>query len=267
MSPRWRDEVALHLAPRRLVLLRAPRGLRAAGQQRDSVEVEDGHFANWTATLRCLRTQLSQPGWRNANVRVVMSDHWTRYAVVPWNAELEGAHERLAHARLLLQQVYGDIVDEWTVVLSEAVPPRAAVASAVSSQLLTELNEVLTGAGLRLLSLQPHLIAAYNAWRSRLPRQGGWLVCVDEGVLAAAQVGIQGWEQVHVVRIGSDWSAELHRLRAFGRLVHGAGDQRVFVDAPAWLRGVAATGIDSVEWLDQPRSRSGPTAPLVAMRE
>jgi len=70
----------------------------------------------------------------------------------------------------------------------------------------------------KLVSLQPQLIAAYEAWRHRLPPSNAWFVTVEQGSLAAARIGHHGWDRVHSVRIGSDWTRELKRLQTFGRL-------------------------------------------------
>jgi hypothetical protein len=217
--------------------------------------------------MRSLRTQLSQLAWRSANARVVLCDHWTHYALVPWNADLQGIEERRAHARIVLEETYGDRVEEWTFVLSDERPSRTALAAAIPSSLLADLLNVLSEAGLTVVSVQPHLVAAYNAWRVRLPQHGAWFVTVDEGLLAAARVTLEGWDQVHTVRTGMDWSTELRRLRALGRLaMSGTDAQRVFVDAPAWLRTIAERGADGLEWLDYGRTPQSTIASLLAMK-
>src|SRR4029077_20855111 len=99
VSPLWRDEVGAYLSPHRLCLVRMKRGakpthvaeheLRFAGVQTDS----------WAAALEAFAAMLAQPPWAGTRTRVVIADHWARYAIVPWVAALSSAAERLAARR------------------------------------------------------------------------------------------------------------------------------------------------------------------------
>lgn len=258
MSPLWRDEIGVLLEPRRLVLARISRGLRPKRLGSAFRDVPTGHFATWEPALAALRESLTCPEWQNANVRVVVADHWVRYMIVPWVAELDDEAERLTHARHLLGQAYGEM-DDWVITLSDTVPGRPLVATALPSALLTGLMADVAASANRLVSTQPQLAAAFNVASPRLPQTPFWFVSVNEGSLAAAHVTANAWDRVHAVRIGSDWSAELRRLRLFGRIASGdQSEERVFVHAPVWLRPAANDKQDGLEWLheDSPADNS-----------
>jgi hypothetical protein len=128
---------------------------------------------------------------------------------------------------------------------------RCRVATAIPTTLLSSLASEFAASGSRVVSTQPRLIAAFNQAAPRLPQAACWFVAVDDGSLAAAHATPQGWDRVHAIRIGSDWNTELKRLRLFGRMVGGhENEERVFVDAPAWLRPAANDGDDRLEWLE-----------------
>ena len=259
MLPLWRDEVSIHLAPRRLALVRMSRGLKPRRLAAFEVTVEAGDPGSWRPALTALGRHLGEPPWQTANARLVLCDLWVRYAIVPWSDELQGNSERLTHARYALADTYGDLVANWTVRLSDPVPGRAQIACAMPTALFTELSDLIEHRGLRLLSLQPQLIAAFNRWRERLPESGAWLVSIEEGSLAAARLAPGGWDRVHVVRIGHDWPVELKRLQTFARLAGARPeDGRVFIDAPQSLRPKADVDDQGLEWLG---SGEGPDAP------
>ena len=72
---------------------------------------------------------------------------------------------------------------------------------------------------------------------------------MDDGSLAAVHLSRGAWDRVHMARLPSDWSVELERLQAFGRVTRPAGAPgRMFVDAPAWMRRGAAASA-GIEWL------------------
>jgi hypothetical protein len=206
---------------------------------------------HWTPVLTALDARLSEPEWQNADVRVVIADNWVRYAMVPYSDDLSGEAERMTFARHVLTGIFGDVVAQWTLSLSDTLPGRNQVACAMPSALLDELREILQRHGLQLRSLQPQLVSAYNYWRSSLPDGGAWFVSLEQGTLAAARLGKGGWDRVHSVRIGADWAVELRRLQTFGRLASSAAQEgRVYVDAPAALRAASEQSVTDLVWLD-----------------
>jgi hypothetical protein len=254
VSPLWRDEVGAFLGPRKVALTRMRRGLRPSRVAAWRASLEQADLNEWSAALAALDEELARGEWQDANLRVAVSDRWVRYALVPWSTDLGNEEERLAHARLLMTSTYGSAVEQWTLGVSEYFPKAARIVSALPTQLLTALRERFAPHRLRLVSIQPQLIVAYNAWRPRLPLSGGWFVTIEEGSLAAIHWSGAGWDRVHSVRISDSWDAELRRLETFGRLAQGrAAEGRIFIHAPPALRA-AATGVyPGLEWLDDER--------------
>jgi hypothetical protein len=267
VSPLWRDEIGIYVAPHKLALTRLARGVhpKTAGAANWTNDlIQDAH---WTGALAALDALLAKSDWQGALARIVLSDHWVRYAMVPYSAALGGSAERLAHARHVLTGIYGEIVAEWTVTLANGRPGQAQVVCAVPTALLEELHAMLARHKIPLRSLQPQLVCAYNHWRAQLPDGGAWFVSIEQGSLAAARLGRGGWDRVHSVRIGADWTVELHRLQTFGRLANAqAQEGSVYVDAPAALRVAAATSAPDLIWLDEPQAGESTTSRLEFMR-
>lgn len=252
MSLPWRDEVAIHLAPRKLALVRRARGLRTPVVAATEEAIPAGAAADLGPVLTRLAEVLADRTWHGGVARAVVADHpWVRYAVVPWPAARLDAAGRLAHARYVLEDTYGEALDGWAVTLADAPPGRAYVACAMPSSLRGALEEALAPAGLSLVSLQPHLVVAFNAWRRRLPADDAWFARVDEGWMSAVHLRRGAWDRVHVARLSPDWGVELERLVALGRLTRPSeAPGRMLVDAPAWMRrGVAPSS--GIEWLEE----------------
>ena len=259
MSPLWRDEVGAYLSPQRLCLVRMKRGVKPTPIAEHEQRFEGPRTDSWAAALEAFASLLGQSPWTGASTRVVIADHWARYAIVPWVAALNSAEERLAHGRQLLTSLYGEAVAAWDVRISEAPPQATRVACAVPGELLAGVRAACAAQGSALLSLQPQLVAAYEAWRHCLPQSNAWFVSVEQGSLAAARLGRHGWDRVHGVRIGADWMRELKRLQTFGRLASNSPEEgQVYVDAPhAWreVAGGTAQAADTggLQWLEEPQ--------------
>jgi hypothetical protein len=213
--------------------------------------VPNGTIGDVRPTLARLAEVLAEPTWHGAVARGVVADAWVRYGIVPWPAARLDAAGRLTHARCVLGDAYGEAVADWAVTLADTPPGRSYVACAMPATLRGALEDILAPAGLALVSLQPQLIVAFNAWRHRLPADDTWFVSMDDGSLSAVHIANGSWDRVHMARLSPDWSVELERLQAFGRLTRAAGAVgRMLVDAPAWMRrGEAASA--GIEWLEE----------------
>jgi len=235
------------------------RGVKPTHLAEHEQRFEGARTDSWAAALDAFASLLGQPPWTGASTRVVIADHWARYAIVPWVAALNSAEERLAHGRQLLSSLYGEAVAGWEVRISEAPPQATRVACAVPAELLAGVRAACAAHDSTLLSLQPQLVSGYEAWRHCLPRANAWFVSVEQGSLAAARLGRHGWDRVHGVRIGADWLRELKRLQTFGRLASNSPEEgQVYVDAPhAWreVAGGTAQAADTggLQWLEEPQ--------------
>lgn len=259
MSPLWRDEVGAYLSPHRLCLVRMKRGARPTPSGEHEQRLEGAKGDGFGASLEAFHAMLAQSPWGGVATRVVLADHWARYAIVPWVAELGSSEERLAHGRQILAGLYGDALEGWDVRISDAPPGAPRLVCAIPRELISGVRAACAAQGNTMLSLQPQLVAAFEAWRPSLPASNAWFVSIEEGSLAAARLGEHGWDRVHGVRIGPDWLRELKRLQTFGRLASNSPEEgQVYVDAPcAWREfATGATGsgeASGLQWLEEPR--------------
>lgn len=267
MSPSWHDETGVYLAPHRLCAVRMRRGWRPTLVAEHEQNVAAGEPA-WAAPLAALDALLADAAWRGGALRMVLADHWGRYAVVPWMAGLSSRAERLGHARQVLASLYGDAVSDWELALSDTPPGTAQLACTIPAVLIAQVRELAAKHGMRLASLQPNLVAAFASWRAVLPRAGAWFVTLEQGALAAVHLGEGGFDRVHGVRIGSDWTREMKRVQTFGRLASSNPQEgAVYVDAPLAWRYVAGDAAGKgLQWLEEGADASDTLAQLMRVR-
>jgi hypothetical protein len=266
VSPLWRDEVIVYLAPRKVAVARRARGIRPHVTASTEVAVPNGSIADSGPSIDKLSEVLLEPTWHDALVRVVVADPWARFAVVPSSAARLDGEGRRQHARCLLADAFGDSVADWTVALEDCPPGRMAVACAMPPRVQPALESALTAGRMKLVSLQPHLVVAYNAWRPRLPRDDSWFITLEEGWLSALHIAGGVWDRVHMARLSSDPSVDLDRLQAFGRVTRAAGSsERMFVEAPQWIRDRAKRVGTELEWLEAEDGDAGPAHELALL--
>lgn len=210
MSPRWTDRVNVALAPRAAACAVWSRGWSAQPRARSVLPCRpDPQAPTWRPAVDVLRKWVKKRARNNAEVRVVLSNHFLRYQVVPWQADLSGRAERKVLAQRLFQETYGDHVGSWHVQLGALTYGRPALACAIDREFYDALIAVFAGTSLRLGALQPLLMVAFNQLLSQIGNDA-CLFVREPGRLCCAVVRAGQWHAIHALRIGAD--ADVERL-------------------------------------------------------
>lgn len=157
----------------------------------------------WQAALEAIDAPLAEIGRRGEAVAVVLSNHWVRYLVLPWQAELTSTAELDRLARLRFEQTYGAAATGWAVRVGDGGWGAAQVACAVDAALVDALRTRLAAHGLRLASLQPLLMAAFNDTRRELAKDGA-LAVVEPGRVCVGVRAQRRWVEIASRRAGGD---------------------------------------------------------------
>lgn len=195
----------------------------------------------WDGAVAALRG-IEWPARRR--ITVVLSNHFVRYAVVPWSAALADAAEEQAYVRHHFVRIHGERAKSWVLRWSGEGGDAPRLASAIDAALLDALKASFPARGkARLASVQPALMALANRARPAVPRSGAWLVHAERGRACVARYAEGAWRSVQ--NAGGAWLDTLEReaLRADAnapRLVLLAGE-RVSAPLSGWtVREVAA---------------------------
>jgi hypothetical protein len=203
------------LLPERIEALLAPGGLRL---RRDGVietiDVAAEHDAEaWRAPLDALdRALCARPPCRAAGsarlpatlvgmlapcLDIVLSEHFTRWQLLPWQAEVEAPAEQEALARHNFRELYGDVARHWQVRCAAQPPGAPTPACAIDGALLAALRQLAATHGCRLGSLRPLLVAAAERWQRKLPRGVAWFAVLEAGRLNLGLLRDGRWRALH----------------------------------------------------------------------
>lgn len=210
MSPSWRDRIGVSLSPGRVGLLRFARGWQPQLAQSEVVQDETAaEDASGSAAIRLLAALLGGESMsRRADVSVVLSNHFVRYAVLPWS-DVVSDEDWQALAQHQFRIVYGEVALEWVTTVAWQGPERPVLACAAPRALLDMVHATLRTAGMRLESVSPYFVAAFNFCRRRLPEDGFWFGVVEPGRFAFGGVEQGTWLSVASRRFGSDDASRL----------------------------------------------------------
>lgn len=221
MSLSWGESVRAALCPDRVGVVRMSRGWPRMLEGRIADSAAAGaDDPPWAPALAALRESLATIEGRDAKVTVVLSNHFVRYVLVPWNDALAGEAEELAHARHCFSRVYGEVAESWDVRLSSGNGgPR--VACAVDAELLAALEQAVSASGRRLSSVQPYLMAAFNCWRREFAGTLVWFVLAERGRLCLSALQHGQWSALMSLQTDAGWAEGLPGLLARQRLLAG----------------------------------------------
>jgi hypothetical protein len=191
------------LCPDRLVVRRGP-ALQVLG-------LADVHGAPaWRAAGDALPAPLGARAPRRRGV--ILSHDFVRYALLPWNAALRSDDAWRAYAAHRMSALYGAAAAGWTLRVASTAPRGARIACAAEPALLEALRAKLHEHSVRLASVQPHLMAAFNGARRRLRGASCWLVVEEAGRLALARIERGAWCSLRCRRVDARWRESLPQL-------------------------------------------------------
>lgn len=204
-----------HLLPERLEALLAPDGLRLCRDGGCAFFAAPAECEGdaWRAPLHALDRALNARPVRGAagaarlpavlakrfapRLDIVLSEHFARWQLLPWQAEVDSAAEYRAYAQHAFRDVYGDVARRWRVRCADPAPGTPVPACAIDDELVAALRAVAANHGCRLGSLRPLFAAAADRWRNKLPPGIAWFAVLEPGRLNLGLLRDRRWQALH----------------------------------------------------------------------
>ena len=226
------------LFPERLLVRVTPAEI-AVGAKRYPCDPAYGTEA-WHGALEALKG-IKFP---RSRVSVVLSNHFVRYALVPWSGALATPTEEAAYLRHYFAKIHGERAKTWLMRASEGRRGEPRVASAVDAELVAAIRALFPkGSAAKLVSVQPALMHVFNGARAAVANpQGAWLVIAEPDRACIALHADGAFRAVQNAK--GEWRAllerERYRVDADTRRVLLAGAEAPSND-PYWQFSIAAS--------------------------
>jgi len=210
--PLLRDELQIALSPGQLAMVRlehslSMRGLIPCAKSKHTADFDPAINGEtpWEVALQVLDTELSRLKAQKAVAKVILSNHFMRYTMMPWSDTLSDVTEEEAYARHCFRQLYGSDAEHWELRLSPQRAGLPQLACAVDARFLTAMRDVFKRNAVMLKSVQPRLMAAYNNSRKSLQNSSAWLVLYEPGNLCLAMLQQGYFSSIRTFRSGNNW--------------------------------------------------------------
>jgi hypothetical protein len=159
----WPDKYCAVLCPDQLQVVRCRRTFRSSVDFKVAESfAPDANGPEWLAATEAFQRFLAMPEIGTGNLGVVLSNHFVRYMLVPWSAQISTNEEFCNYAASMFADVYGEVSSGWDVCVSAERSGSPRLAAAVDLSLLSAIRVAVAKTRLRLASVQPYLMAAYN---------------------------------------------------------------------------------------------------------
>lgn len=244
MSLSLRDELRIMLRRDQVQVVRVGRALTLRGMVYRVLDKKTYPCAvdadsPWGNVLKVLESALVALPTQAAVAQVILSNQFTRYAMIPASQTLSNEAEETAYAKHIFSQLYGASAETWEIRLHQGAAGAAQLASAVDGQLLHELRTLFTAANIKLKSVQPQLMAAYNNCYTHIQKQDVWFVMAEQESLCLGLVQQGQWRSVRTFKVGSDWLEKLPDLldrEIYLSEVDASSDEEIYLWAPEHWR-------------------------------
>lgn len=200
-----------HWWPDALKVLSRQRTLVALTQIQETSEVADGLVpsGDWQKSLEQLRLQLAAISGSGKYVECIVSQEFLRQGLVPFQQGLS-EKEELAYLRFALNNIYGDIGEDWALTWQQAGIGKAWGVCAIENALLLALEQLCAEFRVKLASIKPLISVVDAQWQSQ--PSSGWLVLVEAGRMTLSYANKGMPEMLRSIRINDDWPELLPAL-------------------------------------------------------
>lgn len=181
MSLLPRKEIRIALCPDKVVVVAWTKGLRRKVVSQAILPATPSHASDWLPALKILTEWLTDNEPGKADVTILLSNCFVRFAMLPFSDDVSGRVERLTIAGLLFESIYGETSKQWKLALDDDEYGEPSVVAAMDAALWDALNQVGSSGRLKKFSVQPYATSVVNAFRNQLLSDNCLLVVIEHG--------------------------------------------------------------------------------------
>lgn len=234
----WHNQIQVFLAPEQVSLVGFARGFRPEQRYAQSVACAQTDITlQWKASVQTLEQMLLQVAadFRyHAQLHIILSNHFVRYAAIAPQSALANPDELMAYASFQMREIYAERVDAWELSISAWDPHSGALCAAIARDLQSELIALAQRCQIRQVQIAPYLAAVLDRYAKQLVGEHIWFVLVEAGRFCLVVLIAGVWRSVRNQRVVADLQEELLSALIQTSIMSGIEllSQRVYLFAP-----------------------------------
>ena len=168
----------------------------------------------------------------NTHLTVILSADFVKYQLLPAQQVSMNTAEKLAYAAAAYKEIYGAETDGWKIKLHDTGFKQASIAAAVEESILEKLQQVAQQHKIKLVSVQPYLMAAYNSCKNQLGKLNAYFVVVESTKLLLLNIQAGQCKNLRISAINHNWQQDLKQLLAREAMLNDEAGHEVLLHAP-----------------------------------
>ena len=148
----------------------------------------------------------------NVPLTVLLGSDLVRFLMLPPQQVMMNVQEKTAYAAATFQEIYGANVNDWQLKYHDNVPNKPFIVAAIDKNLLHAINQTASKYQLKLNSIQPYVMAAFNESAKHFVKTNTYLAIVEMNRLTLILIEFGYYQQLRSHVISGEWQADLTKI-------------------------------------------------------
>jgi hypothetical protein len=169
---------------------------------------------------------------QNTALTIILGSDLLRFLMLPSQQIMMNRQEKAAYAAAAFQEIYGVNATDWLLKHHDNAPNKPSIVAAIDKNLFSTISQIAAKHQLKLTSIQPYVMAAFNASAKRLHRANSYLAVVEVNRLTLMLIESGQYQQLRTHVIGDDWQADFKKTLLRENAISTTNYREVLMYAP-----------------------------------
>lgn len=187
MLPLFRKQLYVVIYPDRLILRGLGKGIRRTILLQNEIPCHPQPDApNWQSALSTFEYWLASSEMKEADVTIILSNHFVRYSLIPDSTEVNSRDEARTLAKIIFEEIYGSPAKQWGFAIEEGVDGESRLIAAIDSDFLNKIVEVLKICSMRLSTITPYFVSVFNRFHRQISNSDCFFALIERDLMMLA---------------------------------------------------------------------------------
>ena len=168
---------------------------------------------NWQQSCKRLESLLeANKNKSNTPITLLVGSDLVRFLMLPPQQVMMNKQEKIAYAAAAFQEIYGASAINWEIKHHDNAPNQPRIVAAIDKNLITIINQIVSKNHLKLNSLQPYVMTAFNESAKYFHQSNTYLAIVEVNRLTLIFIESGRYQQLRSHVISDDWQTDFKKI-------------------------------------------------------
>ena len=148
----------------------------------------------------------------NTPITISVGSDLVRFLMLPPQQVTMNRQEKIAYATAAFQEIYGANASDWEIKQHDNAPNQPRIVAAIDKNLITRVSQIAVKNHLKLNSLQPYVMTAFNQSTQYFSGADTYLAILEMNRLTLIFIKSGYYQQLRSHVINDDWPADFKKI-------------------------------------------------------